>query len=329
LWMTPVLGRLALQQFGGVASRDVMMSWRVIAAVSIVASACAWICGSLPALVAARRSVIDALRGGATPPPRERSLRRVFVAAEVALAFVLLVSVSLLGRSLFRILTVNPGFDAHGVVALNVSLPAASYTTADRVASFYAALQAALEERLGPRTISIVDEIPLTGDRGRSVVSVRAAEAGREAVVRAAGAGYFDVMRIPIAAGRSFDRGDNASAPLRAVISRSLAERLFAFEPAVGRHVWLAARAQTAEVVGIAGDVKHRALDETFLPTVYLPAAQAPSHSSVVVVHSLRPDADVIAAVREAVVAILVRAARRLDDPVERDELRNDELPHG
>src|SRR6185503_334526 len=132
--------------------------------------------------------------------------------------------------------------------------------------------------------------------------------------------GYFDVMRIPIAAGRSFDRGDNASAPLRAVISRSLAERLFAFEPAVGRHVWLAARAQTAEVVGIAGDVKHRALDETFLPTVYLPAAQAPSHSSVVVVHSLRPDADVIAAVREAVARLdpdlPVYAARSMQDVV-------------
>jgi len=320
LWMTPVLGRLALQQFGGVASRDVMVSWRVIAVVSIVASACAWICGSLPALVAARRSVVDALRGGATPPPRERTLRRVFVAAEVALAFVLLVSVSLLGRSLFRILTLNPGFDPRGVVALNVSLPAASYTTAERVASFYAALQAALEERLGPRTISIVDEIPLTGDRGRSVVSVRAAEPGREAVVRAASAGYFDVMRIPVVAGRPFDRGDNASAPLRAVISRSLAERLFAFEPAVGRHVRLAATAQVVEIVGVTGEVKHRALDEAPLPTVYLPALQAPSPSSVVVVRSARPDADVIAAVRESVARLdpdlPVYAVRSMEDVV-------------
>ena len=301
VWMTPVLGRLALQQFGGVAGRAVMVSWRVIAVVSVVASACAWICGSLPALVAARRSVVDALRGGATPPPRERNLRRVFVTAEIALAFVLLVSVTLLGRSLFRVLTLDPGFDAHAVVALNVSLPAASYTTAERVASFYTALQTAVEERLGPRTISIVDEAPLTGDRGRSVVSVRPAEAGREAVVRAAGTGYFDVMRIPIAAGRSFDRGDNASAPLRAVVSASLAARLFAFEPAIGRHLWLTARSQAAEIVGVAGDVKHRALDEATLPTVYLPASQAPSHSSVVVVRSTRPDADVIAAVREAV----------------------------
>ena len=301
VWMTPVLGRLALQQFGGVAGRDVMVSWRVIAVVSIVASICAWICGSLPALVAARRSVVDVLRGGATPPPRERTLRRMFVTAEIALAFVLLVSVTLLGRSLFKVLTLDPGFDAHGIVALNVSLPAASYTTTERVASFYAALQTAVEERLGPRTISIVDEVPLTGDRGRSLVSERPAEAGREAVVRAAGTGYFDVMRRPIAAGRPFDRLDNASAPLRAVVSASLAARLFAFEPAIGRHVWLTARAQAAEIVAVAGDVKHRALDEAPLATIYLPASQAPSHSSVVVVRSTRPDADVIAAVREAV----------------------------
>jgi hypothetical protein len=120
-------------------------------------------------------------------------------------------------------------------------------------------------------------------------------------VVRAAGAGYFDVMRIPIVAGRSFDRGDNALAPLRAVISKSLAEPLFAVEPAVGRHVRLAATGQVAEIVGVTGEVKHRALDEASLPTVYLPALQAPSPSTVVVVRSAQPDADVIAAVREAV----------------------------
>jgi ABC-type antimicrobial peptide transport system permease subunit len=49
LWMTPEVGRLALEQFGGVANRDVTVSWRVIGVVAMVASACAWICGSLPA----------------------------------------------------------------------------------------------------------------------------------------------------------------------------------------------------------------------------------------------------------------------------------------
>jgi putative ABC transport system permease protein len=301
LGMTPAVGRLALEQFGDLAGRDVTVSWRVIGVVSIVASACAWICGSLPALVAARLSVVDVLRRGATPPPRERLLRRAFVTGEVALAFVLLTSVMLVGRSLRSVLNVNPGFDARGVLTLSVSVPAARYTTLDRVVSFYSALQSALEERLGPHTIAIVDELPLTGDRGRSLVSARPTDVGREAVVREAGTAYFDVMRIPIVAGRSFDRRDNSSAPQRVVVSEWLAKWLFAFEQPIGRQIWLAATAQVAEIVGVAGDVKHRALDEAPAPTVYLSAWQSPSRSRHVVVRSARPDADVIAAVREEV----------------------------
>ena len=301
VWITPTVGRLALAQFGGVANRVVTVSWRVVGAVSIAAAVCAWICGSLPVLVASRQSIVDVLRRGATAPPRELSLRRTFVTAEVAVAFVLLVSMMILGRSLVGILEMNPGFDADGVLALQVSLPAAIYTSNDRVASFYSTLQSQLEERLGSRTISLVDEIPLTHDRGRSLVRVRLTDAGREAVVRAAAPAYFDVMRIPVVAGRSFDAGDNATAPPRVLVSQSLAARLFAHEPAIGRQVELAAAATMAEIIGVVGDVKHRALDEAMASTVYLSALQSPSRSSIIVVRSVRPDADVIATVGEEV----------------------------
>src|SRR5204863_5138795 len=112
---------------------------------------------------------------------------------------------------------------------------------------------------------------------------------------------YFDVMRIPIVAGRPFDQRDNSSAPPRVVVSERLAERLFAFEQPIGRQIWLATMAHVAEIVGVVGDVKHRALDETPSQTVYLSAWQSPSRSSIVVARSARPDADVIAAVREEV----------------------------
>ena len=67
LWLTPVVGRLALEQFGGVANRDLAVSWRVIGVVAMVAAVSAAICGSLPAFLVARRSVVDVLRRGATP----------------------------------------------------------------------------------------------------------------------------------------------------------------------------------------------------------------------------------------------------------------------
>ena len=75
-----------------------------------------------------------------------------------------------------------------------------------------------------------------------------------------------------------------------------------------------------AEVVGMVGDVKHRALDEAFLETVYLSSWQAPSHNVILVVRGRRPDADVVAAVREEVARldrdVPVHGARTLQDVV-------------
>jgi len=300
MWMTPTVAHLVLEQFGGVAQRQVTVNWSVIAVIVFIASACAALCAYVPAAMTSRWSVLDVLRRGTTPAPRELRARCVFVTAEVALAFVLLASVTLLGASLIRLLKANPGFDAHGVLALQVSVPAATYNS-DRIVSFYSALLSALEERLGRRSSTFVNEIPLTGDRGRSLVGTTSTTGGHEVVLREAGPAYFDVMRIGIVAGRSFERRDNTLAPPRVILSRSLALKLFAAESPVGRQVWFAARRQMADVVGVVIDVKHRALDETVIPTVYLSALQAPSRSNIIVVRTSYPDADVIAAVREEV----------------------------
>jgi predicted permease len=301
LLMTPTVARLFQEQFDAAANREVVVNWRVIATVSLLAAICSSICGLLPALAAGRRNVSDLLRRGATAPARELTLRRLFVAGEVGLAFVLLVSMTLLGRSLLGLMDVNSGFEPEDVLTMRVSLPAARYPSDERVASFYSALSAALQERAGVAAFSIVDEIPLTGDRGRSLVSLRPNDVGSEAVVRVAGTGYFDVMRIPLIAGRSFDGRDHSTAPPRVVVSKRLAERLFGSDLPTGRLIWLASLKQSAEIIGVVGDVKQRALDEPILSTVYLSAWQAPSRSSHVVARSTRPDADVIAAVRQEV----------------------------
>ena len=299
-WMTPAVARLALGQFGAVAHRSVPVGWQVTAVVAAAAAVCALIAALPPALLAARRDPLGVLRWTATPPPRERRLRRVLVAGEIALAFVLLSCVALLGRSLLGMLATSPGFDARGVLVLQVSVPVDGYASG-RVESFYSALQSALEGRLGPRSVAVVNEIPLTGDRGRGLLGLRPDDARHEVVIREAGPAYFEVMRIPVVAGRSFDSRDDASAPPRAIVSGSLARRLFASAQPVGRRIWFGAPGQSAEIIGVVGDVTHRALDEPPLPTVYRSALQASSRSMVIAARSARADGDVVATVRDEV----------------------------
>jgi putative ABC transport system permease protein len=301
LWATPVVGRLALQQLGGLASREIEMSWRVVGFVSAVALGCAGLCGLIPALTVTRGSLVDALRRRSTSGPRELILRRAFVICEVALAFVLLVSMTLLGRSLVSVLNASPGFEARGVITRAIALPIARYATDDQITAFYSNLQQALSDRLGRGAVSLIDELPLSHDRGRALVNTQPGPGGREAVVRVAASDYFAVMRVPLVVGRGFTTGDDASAPVRVVLSASLARQLFGSEAVVGRRVWFAGNGQPAEVIGVVGDVKLRALDDVTSPTVYQSYLQFPSRGGVLVVRTDRPQADVGAILREAV----------------------------
>ena len=130
-----------------------------------------------PAVAAARRSAADVLRRGATQSPGELTLRRLFVIGEVALAFVLLVSMALLGRTLLNVLAVSPGFDARGadLSAVAAICQLQHPRTRDRVLDASQHVGRAFR----PQAVAIADEIPLTGDRGRRLVSVRPADAGR------------------------------------------------------------------------------------------------------------------------------------------------------
>ena len=322
LWLTPVVAGLALQQFGGPVQAGIAVNWRGIMLISLAACGFAALCVLLPSVAGAPSGIVDVLRRGITAPPRDRRLRRVFVTAQIALAFVLLVSVTFLARGWMTLLRTPAGFDANGVMALAVSLPGARYATADRVGTFYATLQNSLQQRLGDRAAAIIDELPTTGDRGRLAVAERPGEPRGEAVIRSASRDYFEVMRIPMAAGRAFDATDTASAPPRVVVSSLIAQRLFGAGPVIGRQIWLGAGTQPAEIVGVTGEVKHGALDGPPTPTVYLPSLQVPSPTSLIVVRSQRPTGDVINEVRNAVAELdpelPVYAVRSMSDIVAR-----------
>ena len=177
LWITPLVGRLALDQFGSVATSDLEVNWRAITALGLAVWPCAWLCGLAVSARGLRAKGSDLLSRTAPAGPRELALRRLLVAAEITLAFVLLASLAVVGRSLQRTFAINPGFDAAHVLTAQVSLPPVRYPDLQRVAAFYQNIDQALSNRLGRENVAIVDELPLTGDSGRSVAGAPRSEA--------------------------------------------------------------------------------------------------------------------------------------------------------
>ena len=308
-WLTPEVARL-LQEFGGIASRNVTVNWRVIGAMSMLATACAGVCGLLPAVIASRRNVAHILRRGLDRrAPGTMDAPRIRHRGRLALRSCCSSSVSLVGRSLLTVLAIDPGFEPAGVVTAGIAPPPARYPTDSQLVAFYATLESEVSQRLGARAVGIISEIPLSNDRGRGLVSARPTDGAREAVIRVASTAYFDVMRIAVVAGRPFDRRDDALAPARVVISESLAARLFPRESAIGRSITLDARD------AICGSHRRRARRQAplarraELPTLYLSMWQFPSRGSLLVLRTTGSDRDAIAAVREQVAPARRRSA--------------------
>lgn len=302
--LTPAIAGFALE-LGGIAGRDIDVSWRAITLLSAVSAALGIACGVIPTLGRGGSRIASTLRHGATSTRREVAVRRGFVSAEVAAAFVLLVSMGLLGTSLRSMLRTDPGFEATGVLKLQLSLPQTIYPDQASVVRFYRTLSDQLEARLPTATVGVIDEMPLSGDGGRSRVGLAQGDAPLEAVVRSATAAYFPAIGIPLVEGQTFDAESSLDDTPTVLVTPAVARMWGSDQRVVGQRLWIDELEQSAEIVGVVGEVKHRALDEGEIPTVYLSASQFPSASSIVMVRSALPGTDVAARVQEVV--------RRLD----------------
>jgi predicted permease len=186
-------------------------------------------------------------------------LREWLVVSQVALAFVLLVGAGLLIASFQAIRRIDLGVKPQGILVFELHLPDARYDSTAR-AHFYEQVAKRMEAIPGVRAAGGVSKLPATGPYnqwGTAPMSGPLANSkqGRDggAEQRVVSGDYFRVVGIPLLEGRLFDSRDDASAPARVVVSKSLAQRLFPGVPAVGQR--LRAGGRTKEIIGVVGDV--------------------------------------------------------------------------
>ena len=217
--------------------------------------------------------------------PRTSSVRKkrrfALIITECALAVLLLSGAGLLLRSFWKIINIEPGFNAHGVLTLRLNLPPSRYLAIPTQIEFFTKLDRELQSLPGIESAGIVSELPMAGThiehnfvvRGRPEVAP-----GQEPEISAheASPRYFATMQIPVIAGRVFDDRDRLDSLPVAVITRSMAEQYFRGENPIGAQVaWARTeQKQWMTIVGVVGDIRHDGLDDQAMPALYTPLAQ-------------------------------------------------------
>ena len=322
LWGVDLL--VALAPAGTPRVEEVGLDARVIGFTFAVSLLTGIIFGLAPALHASKvdlnESLKDGARGGTGGPKRGR-LRGLLVVAEFAIALVLLAGAGLLLKSFARVQEQSPGFDASNVLTMRIVLPQEKYKAYDEHRAFFSNLFERLRSLPGVEAVGANNLLPFNGSGGSRgfLIEGRPVPAGQphpEEQLRFITPGYFDAMRIPLMRGRDISERDITGAPRVAVVSRSMAERYWPGEEAVGKRFAYSGlregdKPDWIEIVGVVGDIKHRGLDVDSKPEIYVPVYQplfvnrpTPPLSLYVAMRTKGDAASLAPAARRAVLAV-------------------------
>jgi predicted permease len=269
--------------------------------------------GLLPALRATRIAPAAAMRAGgrSMTAGRERyGLRRALVTAQVALSLVLLVGAVLFVRSLQKLLDVQPGFRAEGIVAVNVDITAGKYPK-ERRPMVYRDVLEKLRAQPGVVSAAQVQMTPISGNGWNEGVRPDGFTGeSKNSMFNRYEPGYLKTMGMALLAGRDFDARDTLGAPKVAVVNEAFAKLFFAGANPVGHTFRVEGDAGQPDliyqIVGLARNTKYYELREEFLPISFLPMAQdeSPRNGTTWVVRTAGRPQDAFHALKAAVASV-------------------------
>ena len=295
-----VAGLLALAPANLPRLDSVSISIPVLAFAFFLCMAIAAGLGAFTATRATSRDLRESLvEGGRAQAGSQGSQRagRIIVAAQIAITLVLVVGAGLFGRSLMKVLEVNPGFRVDHVVTMDVSLPWVDDPNGKAgQAIFYSNLIDRLGTIPGVRTVGATSGLPMDGglpdgmfllmsqgEMPKTMDGLGALFQQKERLGNAdfcvATGGYFRVLGIPLIRGRLFDERDRANAPHVALISESLARDRWPNQDPIGHTIQFGnmdGDLRLLTIVGIVGDTHEYGLDMPPRPTVYVNLFQRP-----------------------------------------------------
>jgi putative ABC transport system permease protein len=282
---------------------EVGVDWRVLLFALGLAALTAAVVGAVPALRGARADLASQLRA---PRVARGGGRGVLVAAETAIAVMLLAGAALLGRTFARLTTWDPGFARDRVLVAWTGVSQGTYPDVAAVRALYGQALEAVRSIPGVASASLTSGGPLFG--GEEPGMARAGGAGRDSTVvlwRDVGPGYLGTLGVPLREGRDFTDGDRAGTAPVAIVNEAAARRLWPGRSAIGGRLVMTESGADFTVVGVAADIPSLEPDAPVRPEVYWPYFQLTRWGSFFVVRTDdAPPPGLAAAIRDRLGAV-------------------------
>jgi predicted permease len=316
---------------------NITMDARVLAFLGLVTMATSVAFGLTPALHASRRDAAEALKeGGRTSSAGRWDIyaRHVFVAAQVAAAFILLAGAGLLLRSFHRVMNVDVGYNTEGIVAAYLPLPMERSPETTALTQYVQQLLDEVRAVPGIQETAVATAIPLRG--WGDGMPFRMPEKPDEIVgtgFKIITPGYFRTLGLRVVSGRLLDDRDTAGSTPVVVVNESFVRRYSPDKDPIGRHILveriLPSRRGLGpmtswEIVGVVADEKGRGLENLTDIGAYASFAQNPVVGLGLVARGAGDPAALIKAIQHAVQR--VNKFQVLDRPMTVAQLRADSM---
>jgi predicted permease len=277
-------------------AEEVHLDWRVLLFAIGVSLLSGLLFGIAPAQRVPVCSLEQALRSGARSiAGSSRRLHGAFVVSEIALAVVLLVSAGMLGRTLLKLSSLDPGMNEHNVLAARFALSPGTPANPEQIRAAWQDVLDRARRVPGVESVALADIIPMReGENSVPYWNMPTPPPPNQAPVTLASCvtpDYSAVMGIPLRQGRFFNESDRVGSEPVAVIDDNLAQHAFAGKDPVGQHLWIEAMGPApVRIIGVVGHVRHwglagddqsRVRDQLYYPFAQVPAPLLHFFSSI------------------------------------------------
>ena len=268
----------------------VTLDWRILLFTAVAALVTALLFGLIPALHVSRADLNAILKESGNRSGsgfRQNKLRTILAITEIALAIVLVTGAGLLIRTSLALQAVQPGFDAHNVLTMRMSLAGQRFLTSAAIDRLVREGTQRIRALPGVVSASATCCVPLEGGYGLPfIITGRPLNNGPfhgGGGWQTISPNYFDVFKIPVVRGRPFTELDTAAATPVVMINQTMAKRFWPKSDPLSDRIWIGkgimtelAAERPRQIIGIVGDVHDGGLNRDPQPLMYVPNAQVP-----------------------------------------------------